>query len=77
MPCQAFLYGVNEQTKSFFYPFSGVTEELKTFIHDISQASLKVIKMLICMFSTNICMMLFAFFGVNVLGLLGIELVFY
>ncbi|XP_021894116.1 uncharacterized protein YMR315W isoform X2 [Carica papaya] len=38
---QAFLYGVNEQTKSFFYPFSGVTEELKTFIHDISQASLK------------------------------------
>lgn len=29
------------ERKTFFYPFSGVTEELKTFISDISQASLK------------------------------------
>ncbi|KAG9136299.1 hypothetical protein Leryth_003877 [Lithospermum erythrorhizon] len=29
------------QRKTFFYPFSGVTEELKTFISDISQANLK------------------------------------
>ncbi|XP_050221925.1 uncharacterized protein LOC126672067 [Mercurialis annua] len=35
------LYGADGQSKSSFYPFSGVTEELKTFIHDISQAKLK------------------------------------
>ncbi|KAL3647619.1 hypothetical protein CASFOL_008587 [Castilleja foliolosa] len=29
------------QSKSLFYPFSGVTEELKTFLSDISLASLK------------------------------------
>jgi len=35
------LYGADGHSKSSFYPFSGVTEELKTFLHDISQASLK------------------------------------
>ncbi|XP_015571168.1 uncharacterized protein YMR315W isoform X2 [Ricinus communis] len=33
--------GTDGQSRSSFYPFSGVTEELKTFIHDISQANLK------------------------------------
>ncbi|KAH7560491.1 hypothetical protein JRO89_XS10G0030500 [Xanthoceras sorbifolium] len=32
------LYSADGQSKSFFYPFSGVTEELKAFIHDISEA---------------------------------------
>ncbi|KAH9741029.1 GFO IDH MocA domain-containing protein [Citrus sinensis] len=31
-------YGADGQSKSMFYPFSGVTEELKAFIHDISEA---------------------------------------
>lgn len=35
------LYSADGQCKSSFYPFSGVTEELKAFIHDISQASLQ------------------------------------
>ncbi|XVF04640.1 hypothetical protein REPUB_Repub05bG0102100 [Reevesia pubescens] len=35
------LYSADGQCKSTFYPFSGVTEELKAFIHDILQASLK------------------------------------
>ncbi|WCJ36962.1 NAD(P)-binding Rossmann-fold superfamily protein [Euphorbia peplus] len=35
------LYGADGQSKTSFYPFSGVTEELKSFIHDISQANLK------------------------------------
>ncbi|KDP20201.1 hypothetical protein JCGZ_07921 [Jatropha curcas] len=35
------FYGADGICKSTFYPFSGVTEELKTFIHDISQANLK------------------------------------
>ncbi|CAM8949670.1 unnamed protein product [Rhodiola kirilowii] len=30
------LYSSDGQCKSYFYPFSGVTEELKAFIHDIS-----------------------------------------
>ncbi|KAL5707994.1 hypothetical protein ACHQM5_018836 [Ranunculus cassubicifolius] len=33
------FYNGNGQTQSSFYPFSGVTEELKAFIHDISQAN--------------------------------------
>ncbi|XP_057953533.1 dehydrogenase FPY6 isoform X2 [Malania oleifera] len=37
------LDGVDGQNKTSFYPFSGVTEELKIFIHDISQATLKVV----------------------------------
>ncbi|XP_048325177.2 dehydrogenase FPY6 isoform X1 [Ziziphus jujuba] len=35
------VYGADGQSKSSFYPFSGVTDEFKSFIHDISQASLK------------------------------------
>ncbi|KAL1539598.1 hypothetical protein AAHA92_24060 [Salvia divinorum] len=35
------LYTADEQVKSWFYPFSGVTEELKTFLSDISLANLK------------------------------------
>ncbi|XP_022730219.1 uncharacterized protein LOC111285187 isoform X2 [Durio zibethinus] len=35
------LYSADGQCKSTFYPFSGVNEELKAFIHDILQASLK------------------------------------
>lgn len=34
-------YNVDGQSKSTFCPYSGVTEELKTFIGDISQATLK------------------------------------
>ncbi|XP_074292577.1 dehydrogenase FPY6 [Silene latifolia] len=32
-------FNTDGQCSSSFYPFSGVTEELKTFLHDISQAS--------------------------------------
>lgn len=35
------LYMAVGQNKSWFYPFSGVTEELKTFLQDISLAKLK------------------------------------
>ncbi|EYU46305.1 hypothetical protein MIMGU_mgv1a0096472mg, partial [Erythranthe guttata] len=35
------LFTADGQTKSWFYPFSGVTEELKTFLSDISVATLK------------------------------------
>ncbi|KAL6966393.1 hypothetical protein U1Q18_032174 [Sarracenia purpurea var. burkii] len=35
------LYTSDEQSKCSFYPFSGVTEELKAFISDVSQATLK------------------------------------
>ncbi|CDP14087.1 unnamed protein product [Coffea canephora] len=35
------LYLANGQNKSFFHPFSGVTEELKAFLSEISQATLK------------------------------------
>lgn len=35
------LYQANGQNKSFFHPFSGVTEELKTFLSEISQATLR------------------------------------
>ncbi|KAJ0020365.1 hypothetical protein Pint_31230 [Pistacia integerrima] len=31
-------YTADGQCKSFFYPFSGVTDEFKTFIHDIQEA---------------------------------------
>nr|GLL32536.1 uncharacterized protein YMR315W [Ipomoea trifida] len=37
----AFLYMGDGQTKSFFYPFCGVHEELKTFLSDISLANTK------------------------------------
>nr|GMD24531.1 glucose--fructose oxidoreductase-like isoform X2 [Ipomoea batatas] len=39
--CQVFLYMADGQTKSFFYPFCGVHEELKTFLSDISLANTK------------------------------------
>lgn len=35
------LYTSDGQTKCSFFPFSGVTEELKTFLSDVSQATLK------------------------------------
>lgn len=35
------IYSADGQSKSSFFPFSGVNEELKTFIHDVSQATLK------------------------------------
>ncbi|KAK2993085.1 hypothetical protein RJ640_029791 [Escallonia rubra] len=35
------LYGADGQSRTSFYPFSGVTEELKAFLHDISQATYK------------------------------------
>lgn len=40
---QVSIYSAEGQCKNSFYPFSGVTEELKTFIGDISQATLKVV----------------------------------
>ncbi|KAF4356366.1 hypothetical protein F8388_013231 [Cannabis sativa] len=35
------LYSTDGQSKSTFYKFSGVTDEFKSFIYDISQASIK------------------------------------
>lgn len=35
------LFNSNKETKSSFYPFSGVTEELKAFLSDISMATLQ------------------------------------
>ncbi|MCD7453374.1 hypothetical protein HAX54_020789 [Datura stramonium] len=35
------LHMADGQSKSFFYPFSGVTDELKTFLSDVSTANLK------------------------------------
>lgn len=43
MVSQVSIYTANGKTKSTFYPFSGVTEELKTFLKDISAAAVKVI----------------------------------
>lgn len=40
---QVSVYGTDGQTKSSFYPFSGVDEELKTWLYDISEAPLKVL----------------------------------
>nr|KYP58458.1 Uncharacterized protein YMR315W family [Cajanus cajan] len=36
------LHGADGQTKSSFFPFSGVTEELKAFINDVSENTLKL-----------------------------------
>lgn len=38
---QVALYEVGGQSKIFFYPFSGVNDELKCFLHDVSQSSSK------------------------------------
>ncbi|KAL5156787.1 Cyanogenic beta-glucosidase [Glycine soja] len=38
------FYGTDGQNKSSFFPFSGVTEELKAFINDVSENTLKVIE---------------------------------
>lgn len=35
---QISLFGADGQNKSFFHPFSGVTEELKAFLRDVSEA---------------------------------------
>ncbi|KAH1207660.1 hypothetical protein GmHk_15G042701 [Glycine max] len=35
------FYGTDGQNKSSFFPFSGVTEELKAFINDVSENTLK------------------------------------
>ncbi|KAH1219215.1 Uncharacterized protein GmHk_13G039401 [Glycine max] len=35
------FYGTDGQNKSSFFPFSGVTEELKAFINDVSEITLK------------------------------------
>ncbi|XP_040865767.1 uncharacterized protein [Glycine max] len=36
------FYGTDGQNKSSFFPFSGVTEELKAFINDVSENTLKI-----------------------------------
>ncbi|KAF7805378.1 YMR315W isoform A [Senna tora] len=36
------FYGADGQSKSSFFPFSGVTEEFKAFINDVSQSTLEV-----------------------------------
>lgn len=41
---QVSVYGTDVQTKSSFYPFSGVDEELKTWLYDISDAPHKVLQ---------------------------------
>lgn len=48
------LMAEGQKNKSFFYPFCGVTEELKTFLSDISQATLKVYIYIYICFSTLI-----------------------
>ncbi|XP_024973948.1 uncharacterized protein YMR315W-like isoform X2 [Cynara cardunculus var. scolymus] len=35
------LFTANKETKSTFYPYTGVIEELKTFLSDVSRASLQ------------------------------------
>lgn len=40
---QVLFYGSDGQSKSSFHQFSGVDEEFKAFINDISQANLRVI----------------------------------
>ncbi|KAG8638251.1 uncharacterized protein YMR315W isoform X2 [Manihot esculenta] len=35
------FYGADGHSKNWFYPFSGVTEELTTFLRDVSHANLK------------------------------------
>lgn len=44
---QVSFYGSDGQNKSSFFSFSGVTDELKAFIHDISQATVKVFAFLL------------------------------
>lgn len=41
---QATLYDADGRSKSTFYSFSGVTEELKAFINDVSNMTLKVLQ---------------------------------
>jgi hypothetical protein len=41
---QVSFYNSDGQSKSSFFTFSGVDDELKTFIHDISLATLKVVE---------------------------------
>ncbi|GAB4832095.1 hypothetical protein Ancab_006115 [Ancistrocladus abbreviatus] len=41
-------YSSNGQCTTSFYPFSGVTDELKAFIHDISEISLKKVVKAAC-----------------------------
>lgn len=41
---QVLFFSADGQRKSSFYPFSGVDAELKTFIHDVSQATRKVVE---------------------------------
>jgi len=36
---QATIYGEGGTSRTIFYPFSGVTEELKAFFNDISETS--------------------------------------
>lgn len=38
---QVLFYTADGHCQRTFYPFSGVNEELKTFVHDISQAAKK------------------------------------
>lgn len=41
---QVSFYGADGQCKSSFFPFSGVTEEFKAFINDVSQSTHKVFR---------------------------------
>lgn len=50
---QIHLHMADGQSKSFFYPFSGVTDELKTFLSDVSTANLKVKRFLNFSFSVT------------------------
>lgn len=39
---QVTLFMADGQTKDSFFPISGVTEELKAFLEDVSKANVKV-----------------------------------
>lgn len=39
---QVSFYGADGPKESTFFPFNGVTEELKAFINDVSENTLKV-----------------------------------
>lgn len=47
---QVLFYGADGSSKSSFYPFSGVTEELKAFLHDVS---VKVVGNFHAIFNSN------------------------
>lgn len=73
---QVLYYTADGQSKSFFYPFSGVTDEFKTFIHDIQEA--KVLWMLIFMliFICHFCLLCYGVWYKLATFILAFQLLF-